>query len=192
MATPTETADIESQKNRQAEAKIGFLPLMMALLSAVLLACALMGGAGYYLLRSGRIPLAGAPVATAKMEPPAALLTHDMVLDGLLVNLADEGGHAYLRVGLTIRVADPPAKKGDKTKEEKPKDGKAANPEDAAVRDTVLDVLGRQTATGLLTSDGKERLKQQMKSALAAHHSEIKVVDLFLTDFLVQRQDGVR
>ena len=82
MATPTETADIESQKNRQAEAKIGFLPLMMALLSAVLLACALMGGAGYYLLRSGRIPLAGAPVATAKMEPPAALLTHDMVLDG--------------------------------------------------------------------------------------------------------------
>jgi flagellar FliL protein len=55
------------------------------------------------------------------------------------------------------------------------------------VRDTVLMVVGHQTAEGLLALDGKERLKAELKTALAEHNPELKVVDIHFTDFLVQR-----
>ena len=57
----------------------------------------------------------------------------------------------------------------------------------AEVRDTVLAVLGRQTADGLLAADGKGRLKVELKAALAEHNRDLKVMDVFFTDFLVQR-----
>jgi flagellar FliL protein len=57
----------------------------------------------------------------------------------------------------------------------------------AAVRDTVLMVLGRQTADGLLAVDGKEHLKSELKAALSERNTDLKVKDVFFTDFLVQR-----
>jgi flagellar FliL protein len=51
----------------------------------------------------------------------------------------------------------------------------------------VLTVVGQQTADNLLAANGKERLKAALKSALAEHNANLKVTDLFLTDFLVQR-----
>ena len=71
----------------------------------------------------------------------------------------------------------------------KPKEGKGGKDADtaAAVRDTALTVLGRQTSDGLLSVDGKERLKAELKAAMAEHNAELKVTDLFFTEFLVQR-----
>jgi flagellar protein FliL len=101
-----------------------------------------------------------------------------------LVNLADAGGSSYLRMSLTLRVADAIEKKANN---EKKKDEKGTDDAVAAVRDTVLTVLGRQTADGLLAADGKERLKTELKSALTEHNADLKVKDVFFTDFLVQR-----
>jgi len=107
---------------------------------------------------------------------------------GSLVNLADGGGNAYLRVGLTLRVADAADKGNEKTKDEKSGDSKSGKDADAAaVRDTALAVLGRQTSESLLATDGKERLKAELKTAIAEHNRELKVTDLFFTEFLVQR-----
>jgi len=110
-----------------------------------------------------------------------------MVLEPLLVNLADAGGSSYLRVALTLRVADAADKKGTRANDEKSKNDKGMDDAVAAVRDTVLTVLGRETADGLLAADGKEHLKAELKSALAEHNAELKVKDVFFTDFLVQR-----
>ena len=107
-----------------------------------------------------------------------------MVLEPLLVNLADAGGSSYLRVALTLRVRDTTEGKDSKAKDEK---SKGADEDVAAVRDTVLTVLGRQTADGLLAADGKEHLKAALKTALAEHNADLKVADVFFTDFLVQR-----
>ena len=164
-----------------APIKFPIVPLLIAVLVGVLIAGSACGGVVYYLVRSGKLPLLGA--ATAK-EPAMSVGSHVMVLDPLLVNLADSGGNSYLKVALTLRVADASDKKGSKTKDAKITDG---NEVVAAVRDTTLTVLGRQTAEGLMAADGKEHLKAELKSALTAHNADLKVLDVFFTDFLVQR-----
>ena len=86
-------------------------------------------------------------------------------------------------------MADVASKGNEKTKDEKgsgdSKSGKDADA--AAVRDTALAVLGGRPSEGLLATDGKERLKAELKAAIAEHNPELKVTDLFFTEFLVQR-----
>ena len=168
-------------------AKVPFVPLVIAVITAVIVAMAIAGGGICWLVRSGRLPLPTGPAAATKAEAAAPLATHAMVLEPLVVNLADAGGKAYLRVALTLRVVDADDKKNAKAKEEKPKDGKSSGEDEAAVRDTLLTVLGQDTADTLLAADGKEHAKAELKAALAEHASEIKVSDIFFTEFLVQR-----
>jgi flagellar FliL protein len=156
-------------------AKFPILPLLIAVVVGVVIATLGVGGGVYYLAHTGRLPMQSG--AAQKTEVSALATTHAVVLEPLLVNLADAGGSSYLRVALTLRVADG----------EKNKDDKIGDDGVAAVRDTVLAVLGRQTADGLLAADGKERLKVQLKAALAEHNADLKVKDVFFTDFLVQR-----
>jgi flagellar FliL protein len=166
-------------------AKFPIVPLLISVAAGVVLATLGVGGGVYYLAHTGRLPMQGA--ATQKTESVALTTTHAMVLEPLLVNLADAGGSSYLRVALTLRVADVVDKKAAKADGEKTKDDKSSDDGVTAVRDTVLAVLGRQTADGLLAADGKERLKIELKAALAEHNADLKVKDVFFTDFLVQR-----
>jgi flagellar FliL protein len=177
MATSPPVVDAVSAS---APVKLPIIPLLVAVVFGVVLAVLGIGGAVYYLAHTGRLPI-HAGIA-ARVEPGVSASTHMMALEPLLVNLADEGGRAYLRVALTLRLADGA---GDKTNSETDKQGKGTN--EAAVRDTALQVLGRQTADGLLAPDGKERLKVELKAAMAERNADLKVTDLFFTEFLVQR-----
>ena len=166
-------------------AKFPVVPLLIAVVVGVAIATLGVGGLVYYLAHTGRLPTLGG--AAQKTEAVGPATTHAMVLEPLLVNLADGGGSSYLRVALTLRVADVADKKSSKANDEKGKDDKGTEDAVAAVRDTVLTVLGRQTADGLLAADGKEHLKTELKAALAEHNADLKVKDVFFTDFLVQR-----
>ena len=168
-------------------AKVPFVPLVIAVITAVFVAMAVAGGGICWLVRSGRLPLPTAPTAATKVEAAAPVATHAMVLEPLVVNLADAGGKGYLRVALTLRVVDADDKKDAKAKEEKPKDAKSSGEDEAAVRDTLLTVLGQDTADTLLAADGKQHAKAELKAALAERVSEMKVADIFFTEFLVQR-----
>jgi flagellar protein FliL len=166
-------------------AKFPIVPLVIAVVVGLLIAVLGVGGVMYYLARSGKLPLQGG--GAVKAEPAVPVTTHALVLEPMLVNLADAGGNSYLRVALTLRVADVSDRKAVRAKDEKGKDDKTGNDVVASVRDTTLTVLGRQTAEGLLSVDGKEHLKAELKSALAEHNTDLKVTDVFFTDFLVQR-----
>jgi flagellar FliL protein len=168
-----------------ATAKFPIIPLLIAVVLGVVVATLGVGGVVYYLVRTGRLP--GREGAAHRVEAAAPVLTHAMVLDPLLVNLADAGGSSYLRIAMTLRVADVTESKDAKPKEEKPKEGKENSDDVASVRDTMLTVLGRQTTDRLLAVDGKEDLKAELKAALAEHNTDLKVMDVFFTDFLVQR-----
>ncbi len=167
-----------------AAAKVPVVPLLIAVVAGVVIAAAGVGGVAYYLARTGRLPLQGG--AAQKPEVVLPVTTHAMVLEPMLVNLADAGGSSYLRVALTLRVRDAVDKRDAKAKDEKGKDDKGVD-DVAAVRDTVLTVLGRQSADGLLAVDGKEHLKTALKTELAEHNADLKVTNVFFTDFLVQR-----
>jgi flagellar protein FliL len=166
-------------------AKFPVVPMLLAVVTGAVIATAGIGGVVYFLARTGRLPMPGRIAQKAEIVVPVT--THAMVLEPLLVNLSDAGSTSYLRVALTLRVADVADKKSSKTKDEKGKDDKSPDEVVAAVRDTVLTVLGRQTADRLLDADGKEHLKSALKAALAEHNADLKVTDIFFTDFLVQR-----
>jgi flagellar protein FliL len=188
MATsPTVLAGSSSSPILPAPAadKFPILPLLVAAVLGVAISALVIGGVVFYLVRSGRLPTQNN--STHKAEIASPVMTHAMALEPLLVNLADTGGNSYLRVALVLRVADAAEKKDVKPKEEASKDNKAGDESMAAVRDTVITVLGRQTADGLLAADGKDHLKAELKTAFAQQNTDLKVVDVFFTDFLVQR-----
>lgn len=177
MATPP----VIQPKITSDPVKLPVMPLLIAVAVGVIVATAAVGGVLTYLLRSGKIPIRATAAAPAVTSP---IKTHSVVLEPLLANLADSSGSAYLRVGITLQIADPVENaKESKKPEEKP----ASKDADAAFRDTALTILGRETSDQLLAPDGKERLKKELKAALAEHNTEIKVIDLFFTEFLVQR-----
>jgi flagellar FliL protein len=180
-STPSSPASVSAP----IAAKIPVVPLLIAVVLGVVIAVLGVGGVVYYLAHTGRLPMQGR--TPQKMEVDTPVTTHAMVLEPLLVNLADAGGSSYLRIALILRVADIADKKGAKAKNEKSKDEKAGDEDEAAVRDTVLTVLGQQTTDGLLAADGKAHLKAELKKALAEHNADLKVMDVFFTDFLVQR-----
>ncbi|GGA56392.1 hypothetical protein GCM10011507_04630 [Edaphobacter acidisoli] len=159
-------------------------PLLIAVISGIVIATLALGSVAYWLLRSGRLPMQGK--ASVRQEQVAPTPTHVVALDPLVVNLADAGGNAYLRVTMALRVEDVTGKKGASESNEKSGDANASGSV-AEVRDTALTVLGQQTSTELLAPGGKEHLKSQLKAALAAHDPDLKVVDIFFTDFLVQQ-----
>ena len=55
------------------------------------------------------------------------------------------------------------------------------------MRDTIFDVLGRQTSGLLLAPDGKEKLKSELMTAIGQRNPELRVKTVYFTDFLVQR-----
>jgi flagellar FliL protein len=168
-------------QEKQAETQ-PVLPVVIAVTLGVIISVALIGGAGYYLIHSGKLRLQAMPPATASTQ---SVKTHAVALEPLVVNLADASGAAYLRVSITLHVADDVA--GKPKDERKPEEGKSTKESDAVVRDTALAVLGTETSDNLLASDGKERVKKRLKDALATSDPDMKVVDLYFTEFLVQR-----
>jgi flagellar protein FliL len=177
------TSPVVSSNASDEPVKLPVISLMIAVVIGIVIATAGVGGVVYLLARSGRLPMRADTVS--KVEPAGSSTTHAVVLESLLVNLADSGGNAYLRVGITLRVADVAEKSGAK-KDEKVAD-KMSKDDEAAVRDTALAVLGRQTSEELLAPDGKEKLKAELKAAMTKHNADLKIADLFFTEFLVQR-----
>ncbi|MBS1798846.1 MAG: flagellar basal body-associated FliL family protein [Acidobacteria bacterium] len=172
--TPTVT-----QTNPAESGKLPLASLIIAVALGVIVSVAAVGGAGYYLIHSGKLRLQTAPPAQSAAAP-ASTKTHAVMLEPMVVNLADSAAGSYLRISMTLNVGDP----ADAPAKEEKNISKEA---DSALRDTALTVLGKQTSEGLLAADGKERLKTELKAAFVEHNPEIKVMDLYITEFLVQR-----
>ena len=169
-------------------AKVPVMPLMMAMLVAVVLGAGAVGGGIFYAIKSGKLGIGGPVVTKVEAQEKEPAKSHPVVMEPILVNLQDPGGRAYLRVGLTLQVLDDEPVKGEK-KEEKPaeKGPKPPSQAETSARDVVLTVLGQQTSDELLEADGKEALKTKLRAGLKEHDAELKVTELFFTEFLVQR-----
>jgi flagellar FliL protein len=154
--------------------------LLVAVVAGAAIASAVFGGALYCLARPGRLSLRKS--AASKSLATAEIPTHLLVLDPLLVNLADSDGSTYAKLSITLQVEDALT-----AKDSKKSSTKSGDDEVAAVRDTALTVLGQQTADNLLSPHGKEDLKTELLKQFNQNNPGIKVKKILFTDFLVQR-----
>lgn len=96
--------------------------------------------------------------------------------DPFIVNLADGGGQAYLRVSLSLLVASEAEAKHLAEKEVTR----------TRIRSAILEVLSTQTADQLVTPDGKTELKRVITERIASLKEPVDVRDVLFTDFVVQ------
>lgn len=161
------------QKGSTGRVKLPIPLLLIVVMLGVWLGLAGGGAVAFFLIKSGKLPIAHA-ADTGSAEKGRLI-----VLEPILVNLADAGGHAYLRVGLTLDVvAETSAAGSESSAKDKGPDGQ--------VRDIVLSVLSRQSSIFLLGPDGKEHLKIELREAITKSNLKMTVKDLYFSDFLVQ------
>src|SRR5579875_1749298 len=93
---PASTVSASAGAPAHAAGAFPIKPLLLAVFAGVAVAALLGAGGGYWLVRSGKLSIQGA--ASAKQALTAPVPTHVVMLDPLVVNLADSDGNAYLRV----------------------------------------------------------------------------------------------
>ncbi len=190
------TASTETTAPAPPAAKVGLVPILLAVVVSTTVALGAVGGVAFYLVKSGKLaPVSAAGVPTDKKKEAASTEqmpgelppSHVLALDPMVVNLSDPGGRGYLRASISLRIADEALAKGEKKKEEGKKEDKPDPGVSAALRDTTLAVLGEQTSDVLLQTGGLDTLKKKMRETYAIQNRETHVLDVYVTDFLVQR-----
>jgi flagellar basal body-associated protein FliL len=94
-------------------------------------------------------------------------------LETFVLNLADTDQRSYLRVGIDLGL----------NRELKREEAVPV----AAVRDTILSVLGEAKVVGLMTPAGKVKLKEDVLRALRKRMPDLGVEEVYFTEFLIQR-----
>jgi flagellar FliL protein len=95
-------------------------------------------------------------------------------LDPFLVNLADANESRFLKTTFQLGLAED--------LEEEGKDSISI----AAMRDSIITLLSSKTAEQILTSQGKDKLREEIRSRVNAISPKIKVVEVYIVDFVVQ------
>ncbi len=137
---------------------------------AIAIVLPLAGGAVWYFMHHSSSVAAQKP----KEVPKVRAVMH---LDPFVVNLADPEGDRFLRVGMDLGLTHAQDEK---------KSGQNETPL-ARTRDTILLILTTRDATGLLTPDGKSKLKDDLTKALQEQVPDLGVQEIYFTEFLVQR-----
>jgi flagellar protein FliL len=140
----------------------------------------LLVGVGVVLLLAGAAVVVlgskGEPTADVETAQPKKAATTVVSLAPFILNLADRESERYLRLSLSLVLA---CEKGTKAETEE-------GPEHALLRDRVLSVLGSKQAEDLVSYEGKEALRLELKRHLTELLPEQEVVDLLFTEFLIQ------
>ena len=104
-------------------AKVGLIPILLAVVVSTTVALGAVGGVAFYLVKSGKLaPVSAAGVPTDKKKEAASTEqmpgelppSHVLALDPMVVNLSDPGGRGYLRASISLRIADEALAKGEK------------------------------------------------------------------------------
>jgi flagellar FliL protein len=130
------------------------------------------GGAAYWMYaRGGEAPAEGAEAAPAHEEEAGVAVP----LEPFVVNLADPGGSRFLRVNLSLVVAEEHALEFEE------------NPTVMArVRSAILELLAQQTADPLITPDGKTALKKAIAEGAGHAVEGLHISDVLFSEFVVQ------
>lgn len=161
---------IENRPGSEGKAKSSKLVMVVGLVLGLLLA----GGGGWaYMHFKG----AGAAAAHAKEKAQSEAkpeVKSVMPLDPFLVNLADIDQVRFLKATFQLGIG------------EEPKEESAANVAEAAMRDSIISLLSSKTAEQILTTQGKDKLREEIRARINRISPEMKVVEVYIVDFVVQ------
>jgi flagellar protein FliL len=144
--------------------------LLIVLTLVVILLAGGGGGAYWFLFRN-----AGAAQA-AEPEPPPPAPTGVIPLEPFVVNLADPTGSRFLRVTLSLVVAD----------EAMAKEFEEDEVVHLRVRSAILELLAQKQASELVTPEGKAQLKKSIAEGVKHAAHELEVADVLFSEFIVQ------
>jgi flagellar FliL protein len=139
------------------------------------------GGAGgywYFVMRPAALAAAsheGAGEAEKKKEHDGESAA--LKFDPFVVNLADEGGARYLRVGLSLVIEGA---------EEEAKELEESKVKLLRIRSAVLELLSQQVAETVVTPEGKQHLKEAIEKQASSILEPTEVIDVLFTEFVVQ------
>lgn len=157
--------------------------VIMAFLAGLILA-----GAAYFLnvpqqlgLATPGAAAASAPTATPTPKPkPGPIYT----IKDRIVNLADIKSKRYLKVSLAIQFEAPEVElPEEQEKEEWAKEIAAKGP---VIDDAVTGILTTKTYDQIITPEGKEALKEEIREKVNHQLGEEEVERVYITDFVVQ------
>jgi len=97
----------------------------------------------------------------------------------------------YLKRTIVLEISDPEAAKGGGGGDDHAKKGPPELPKDlknkaAMIEDKITAVLTAKTATELMTPEGKQRLKDELKEGLNKALHDDRVMGVYFTDFIIQ------
>ena len=97
-------------------------------------------------------------------------------LEPFVVNLADSEAPRYLRINISLMV-------DDKTKI---KELSENQPLQLKVRDVILQSLTAKKSRDLITEEGKNNLRTEIREKVSMYFHEPKLVDVMFTEFVIQ------
>lgn len=164
--------------------------LMPILAVIVLIAGVGLGLFGKSALDSGAVPFVSAkesPTPAAKEKEPEAGIMFP--LRERIVNLADPGMMRYLKTTIVLELeiakgGSPPKGEEYKKKQEELKvELTGATP---IIEDQVTTLLSSKSSAELMTNDGKQKLREELKARIGRVVHEPKVLAVYFTDFIIQ------
>lgn len=95
-------------------------------------------------------------------------------LEPFLVNLADPDEPRFVKTTFQLGLAEEQGEKDE---------GAASMP---AMRDSIITLLSSKTSEQILSAEGKEKLRAEIKSRVNTIAPKLKVVEVYIVDFVVQ------
>jgi flagellar FliL protein len=154
----TKAAGAVVKKSRKLWFLLGLLVLVIAVGGAAFLA--------YPHFRGGN--------KKAGQEPAKAQVKAVLPLESFLVNLADPENICFVKATFQLGL------------EEEWKDENKNSVEIASIRDAIISLLTSKTSKELMTSQGKDKLCEEIRSHVSSISPKVKIVKVFIVDFVIQ------
>ena len=142
----------------------------------VLLVLAVIGG-GFFMMWQ-KLTTLNAPRPAEAEHSSAKNEQHDGIgpvfpLDAFIVNLSDQGGKRYLRITMSLELAD--AKLAEELTKRLPQ-----------IRDAILTILPTRKVDDLQSAEGKNALRNEIISSLNGLMGKEAVKKIYITEFVIQ------
>jgi flagellar protein FliL len=97
-----------------------------------------------------------------------------LALEPFLVNLADKEEVRFVKTTFQLGLAQEPS--------EEAKNSVVI----ASIRDSIISLLSSKTSEQILTPEGKDKLREEIRSRIRPIAPRMKVLEVYIVDFVVQ------